>query len=370
MTAARLGYRPELDGVRALAVAAVVLQHVFPAVAGGHVGVEMFFVLSGFLIGTLLYEEHDSTGRISLRGFYKRRLLRLGPALVITVIGASVLGRLFPLPHADAVWRTAMHVLLDVSNFVTAREPDATGYLVHAWSLAVEEQFYLAFPVLLVVAARFSLRASTVAWWALALAAVSTLLRVVIRLRESDPIAYFDTETRVAAILVGVALAAVRQINTKPSALATPWSAYAGLVGIAAAVACGSSDGDRGLLLGLPLAEMGTALLLVGLMDRAGLVAGVFRAPILLWLGRRSYALYLYHFPLVRWQHEFAPSASIVMRVTIGIVLPVLLAAASHPLEQRFTARRRTASVGAVIPAQGRTDGDAAAPLSAESRKR
>jgi peptidoglycan/LPS O-acetylase OafA/YrhL len=154
-------YRPELDGLRAIAVLAVVLHHLWPErVPGGFVGVDVFFVLSGFLItGIVAREARD--GRFSIATFYERRVRRLFPALFV-VLAATLAASWFLLLPSDAVatFRAGIGTLLFASNVVFWKSL-AAGYfaadaklnpLLHTWSLGVEEQFYLLFPILLLVA--------------------------------------------------------------------------------------------------------------------------------------------------------------------------------------------------------------------------
>ncbi|MDQ4069687.1 MAG: acyltransferase, partial [Actinomycetota bacterium] len=157
-----LGYRPALDGVRALAVMLVVAVHVtyvlVPAwagrwVPGGFLGVDVFFVLSGFLITTLLLEEHHRSGRVSLRGFYVRRARRLLPAVGVLLLAHGVLTALIRADLGHEA-RSAAAVALYGANWVIAAGGSLSAGLGHLWSLSVEEQFYMVWPVLLLAALR------------------------------------------------------------------------------------------------------------------------------------------------------------------------------------------------------------------------
>ncbi|MGI8547896.1 MAG: acyltransferase family protein, partial [Gemmatimonadaceae bacterium] len=155
-TRAALGYRPELDGLRAVAVLGVMVFHSGVALTGGFLGVDMFFVLSGFLITALLMEEWQTGGSISLRAFYARRAIRLLPALlgVLAVLWLAVLflGDRFKTSPAIMLSTTG-YTLGYMANWVMALHLDEWPTpLGHFWSLAVEEQFYLIWPVLLVTA--------------------------------------------------------------------------------------------------------------------------------------------------------------------------------------------------------------------------
>ena len=158
-------YRKDIDGLRAVAILAVVAYHAgIPAVPGGFVGVDVFFVLSGYLITSLLAAEAIRHGTVSLRSFYARRIRRLFPALFVVVCATVVMGAFALLPIFDQqqdLARSAIATALYVSNFYFWLH--TPGYLdqsvdlkplLHTWSLSVEEQFYLAWPILLVAVLR------------------------------------------------------------------------------------------------------------------------------------------------------------------------------------------------------------------------
>jgi peptidoglycan/LPS O-acetylase OafA/YrhL len=148
----RLGHVPALDGIRGLAIALVVSMHAFGFPAGGFIGVDLFFVLSGFLITTLLLEEVEATGRISLRDFYERRVRRLLPALLVLLIVYSVVEAARGRSVLPAV--AGLFYFSNFSNFLhlTAWRTNA---LDHLWSLAEEEQFYLVWPPILILLVRW-----------------------------------------------------------------------------------------------------------------------------------------------------------------------------------------------------------------------
>ena len=145
----RLGYVPALDGVRAIAIAAVTGLHFF-GLSGGNYGVDLFFVLSGFLITTLLLEQHEKTGSIELSDFYLRRARRLLPALVTLLLAVAIVGSFAYRPSRLAEILAAGGFY--AANVVRAAAPGvlSAGPLSHLWSLAMEEQFYLLWPIALV----------------------------------------------------------------------------------------------------------------------------------------------------------------------------------------------------------------------------
>lgn len=177
-----LTYRPALDGLRALAVLGVLVFHLWPnAARGGWLGVDLFFVLSGYLITTLLVREYVQRGGIDLRGFWLARARRLMPTLVVVLLAVLVMATFWTLPSRRyAVSLDVLSTLAYVANwhFISGDEAyfasnGTPSPLRHAWSLAIEEQYYLLFPLLLLALTRFLTRRRHLAFWLLALAAAS-----------------------------------------------------------------------------------------------------------------------------------------------------------------------------------------------------
>ena len=169
-----LGHVPALDGVRGLGVLAVMGFHaVLPGFAGGDSGVDVFFVLSGFLITSLLLDEQHRSGRIGLAGFYMRRALRLYPALIVTIVGAIALAwARIPIFDAsrrglDATLEAVPYTLFYTMNIPRAAGWTGGGMLGHAWSLAIEEQFYLLWPPVVIALTRGRERVALLGWLAL-----------------------------------------------------------------------------------------------------------------------------------------------------------------------------------------------------------
>ena len=175
----RLGYRPALDGMRGIAILAVLAvhtHHIFGSsiLRGGNVGVDIFFVLSGFLITALLLEEWQSKGAISLKGFYWRRVLRLVPALLILLVSLYFFADIFlPIGEAGATTRSIPVAFLYASDFGLAFFQLRLGALQHTWSLAIEEHFYLVWPLFLVAALKLGASRRRLVVIALSLAVAS-----------------------------------------------------------------------------------------------------------------------------------------------------------------------------------------------------
>jgi peptidoglycan/LPS O-acetylase OafA/YrhL len=306
-------YRPALDGIRALAVTAVVLFHAgLPAVAGGFLGVDAFFVLSGFLITSLLLDERLRHGRIDLGRFWLRRARRLLPASLAVLVAVAVAARLLLDETAVGLLRTdAYAALAYVANWrMIFRD---TGYvaataapspLQHTWSLAIEEQFYLLWP--LVVAALTSWLAARAARTALlALCAAGVLgSQLLCATTGSVDRAYYGTDTRAQALLFGAALAAL--LPAGGDAHRRRWDrGWAGVLGGCGAVVTMWLWHTATVQLswlhhgGLTVAALATAVVIGHVVASPGApMARLLGLPPLAGLGRISYGVYLWHWPL------------------------------------------------------------------------
>jgi peptidoglycan/LPS O-acetylase OafA/YrhL len=268
-----LAYRPELDGIRAVAILLVLAQHInLPqSTLAGLVGVNLFFVLSGYLITTLLLREQDSTGRLDLRNFYERRIRRLIPALVAVLVATGVL--MAVLGKLGEYIPQAVVSFFYVSDFAKAFHYDL-GYVGHTWSLALEEQFYLLWPALLIFLPRRFL--APVAIGGIVVSVVLQFLLV-----PADVLAHFRPDVRADAVLWGCLLALVPALTRVPR-----WAAAAGLVGVIA-VSFSPFPWPHAI-------SVSSALSAVVVAGAAAL------APVLSWrplvrIGQISYGMYLWH---------------------------------------------------------------------------
>lgn len=324
MTHAPAGYRPALDGLRAVAVLLVVLFHSGLGMAsGGYVGVDVFFVLSGYLVTSVIVEEHAVTGTVSLRRFYARRVRRLLPAsLLVIAVTALVTPLLVPRLQRTEFVGDARAALLYVANWRFAGA--STDYFahdvqrspfLHFWSLAVEEQFYAAYPAVLlgvmwVAGRRRPTRVRSAA--ALLLVAVGgvSLLRLFV-LSASNPVAaYYASDTRLYQLVGGAILALGVE----------RWSSWVGRHPSATRAAGGLALIVL-LVLGTPLFGMDTAVrglmvtatTVVVLVSAEGIrnrgISTVLSARPLVEVGRLSYAVYLWHWPLIVLLGEVAELA-------------------------------------------------------------
>jgi peptidoglycan/LPS O-acetylase OafA/YrhL len=310
----RLGYRPPLDGLRAVAVLAVLGFHALPlTINGGYLGVDVFFVLSGFLITALLVQERDVHGRISLADFYRRRALRLLPALVVLLVAASIYGAVYPHRIENAtIVRDVVGTALYVANWVAAlHHRFELRLLSHTWSLSIEEQFYLLWPITLGFLLRRRLPRAQVVGIVLVGVIASADLRHLLYVHHAPgPRITYGLDTRGGALLLGCALALVVSWRMLPggrlTTVAAGLAAVAGMAGLLA-LFLASRYGSVGIALH-PRREWDEAYLAVSLASAAVIlgvvvaprspVAWLLSRPPLVAVGRVSYGLYLWHYPV------------------------------------------------------------------------
>jgi peptidoglycan/LPS O-acetylase OafA/YrhL len=299
------GFRPDLEGLRGLAILLVVASHAaIPGAAAGFIGVDVFFVLSGFLITGLLVDEWERTGRIDLAGFYARRARRILPAAAVVLV--ATLGAAMVILSPLDLRRIAADGLaagLSVANLQFALS--ATDYfapvdpspMLHFWSLSVEEQFYLFWPALIIIAARTRAprrRMTVIVAYILLVSLATCLVLSMI----AAPWAYFALPARAWQLAAGGALAmGLRGFARVP----WPIAALVGWAGIgllaASMITIGSTTTYPGLAATVPTA--GTlALIAASAVPASPGRLLLARAP-MRWLGRISYSLYLWHWPVL-----------------------------------------------------------------------
>jgi peptidoglycan/LPS O-acetylase OafA/YrhL len=333
-------FRPDIEGLRAVAVTLVVLYHAgVPWLPGGYVGVDVFFVVSGFLITGLLFGELRQRGTFSLIGFYARRMRRLLPASVLVLVSTVVLMKVFASPLSSVGFRgDGMATALYASNIQFAA--GATNYLadpapsplLHYWSLAVEEQFYLVWPLLLLVASRLRrgalVRRVGIVVGTVGLASLALSLYLTPR---NQPFSFFLLPTRAWELAVGAGVALVagslHRIPRRAGALLAWW----GLVGIAAAAFLYD---ERTMFPGAAalLPVLGTAAVIAGggAVLNGGGPARLLELRPFQWVGRLSYSLYLWHWPLLVIP-ALGRADSLPAPTRAGLVaLSVLLAVLTH----------------------------------------
>lgn len=384
-------YIPALDGLRTLAVVAVVLYHLNLTWAqGGLLGVTIFFVLSGYLITRLLLNEVAKTGRIDLKSFWIRRIRRLFPAVVTVVVVTCALCTIFnhvmltkmrpdilpSLLFFNNWWQIAQNV----SYFNALGDPSP---LTHFWSLAIEEQFYLIWPPLLFAMVSMHVSKPNTRRVVLGLAAASALAMMVLYNPAADPSrVYYGTDTRVFSLLLGAwmafipdrDLAPVRLAHrlglnrlagaakhgknaegkpskkvdesadtapAQPSALVRFWSSpvsidvlgVVGLAGLAAMVALTNGYTAFQYRGGTLLCSILTLMVIAACVQPQGMVARALSAEPLVWFGKRSYSIYLWHYPLLLLMN---PVANISDTPWWQYILQVLVVVAVAECSYRF----------------------------------
>lgn len=290
-----------MDGLRAVAVLAVLFYHVgLPFVPGGYVGVDIFFVISGFVITTRILDD-IAKGRFSIFDFYERRIRRILPALAVTLV-ATLLAFWMLMDHEQLadLCQSLTASILSVSNFYFWKtsgyfDPSAaTRPLLHTWSLSVEEQFYLFIPVLMYLAVVRSSRLTKLLLIAGCIASFALSIFMTPRAATAN---FYMLPTRAWELLIG-SLLAIHPIRVAARPMASKAMSGAGLVCIAIAVFTYSSDTPfPGLSAALP--TVGTALLIIGGSCPTTLVSRALSCAPMVAIGAISYSLYLVHWPVI-----------------------------------------------------------------------
>lgn len=307
-------YMSGLDGLRAFAVMAVVLYHLnIDWAPGGLLGVGIFFVLSGYLITDILASQWERHHRFDLIDFWMRRARRLLPAMFAMVILVVLWCLVVDHSRLPALVGDVPAALLYVSNwwFIFHKVSYFESFgpaspLGHLWSLAVEEQFYLIWPLLLALGLKFLPKRINLAGWILSLAAISALLMAVLYEPGSDPSrVYYGTDTRIFALLIGASLAIVWPSAKLKARVSNQARTVLDVVGVGTLFLLGwmiwHTNEYQPFLYrgGMVLIAIITALLIAVLAHPASRLAIVLGCKPLRWLGKRSYGLYLWHFPVI-----------------------------------------------------------------------
>ncbi|HXX90990.1 MAG TPA: acyltransferase family protein [Acidimicrobiales bacterium] len=370
-----LDRQPSLDGLRAVAVTGVVLFHAgIGWLRGGFLGVEAFFVLSGYLITSLLVAECDASGDVRLGAFWLRRARRLLPALVLLIVTVALYQALAGAQHGSpdlvgnglaALFYVAnWHQIWTGSGYFTATGP--TSPLQHTWSLGIEEQFYLVWPVVVLGVVHLTRRAADPVRrrrrLLLAVASAGALasagaMAILSRGGGIDR-AYYGTDTRASGILVGAALALLltrRPLAPEPRGRRA--ATAAGLVGAAAVLAAMVLvPGDahwlyEGGFLVFDLA-MAAVILAVHVGRRSVLARGLSTRPLVA-LGLVSYGVYLWHFPLFLWLTESSAGVGGTALLALRLAATLVAATLSYVLVEKPIRTRRVPApvLGALAPA-------------------
>ncbi|MEO6153968.1 MAG: acyltransferase family protein [Croceibacterium sp.] len=337
----KMGYNPSIDGMRALAVAAVFIFHLKRDwLRGGFTGVDVFFVISGYLITSILT---DFDHRPSLLKFYQNRIARIFPAAVLTICVTLILGLLFYDNQNFAYLGTAamfsalslinMKLIFQSSYFIASSEVQP---LLHYWPLAVEEQFYVIYPILITLLIRW--RHPLVVWLAIG-AALSFGLNIALTI--FNPVfAFYLFPTRAWELLAGGLLATTKFRSTR---IIPDVQGWAGLCIIALGfVFVSEARSFPGWQALIPV--VGTVLMLSS-VSADSTVARVFAAPPAVWLGRRSYAFYLWHWPVLSFVDYVGLQTPELVRAVVKVSITMCLTAVSYRIYElplRKLMRQRT----------------------------
>ena len=303
---------PAIDGLRAIAVTAVIFYHLdFAWIPGGFLGVDLFFVISGYVITRLLLDSIARSGGLDLRGFYKARARRLLPPMVFMIV---VTAFYISIWAQDSVKRFLTDIPFSLSGlmnwWLVFKEQDyfeAIGrppLLQHTWSLAVETQFYLIWPVLLLlILKRFGKKVIPLAALTIALFSGTALFLVSLRLDASSSVShiYFGTDTHSIGLFLGAALAVSwipQNFKSEVSNKAQNFIDFIGvfgLVGILGSFLLIDESSPTAYKIAFPLAAIFGAAIITSIVHPASRFAPILQNRVLLWLGERSYAIYLWH---------------------------------------------------------------------------
>lgn len=345
-------YMPGLDGVRAVAVIAIIIYHLNPQwLSGGFLGVDTFFVISGYLITSLLLTEYHNTGKIKLMSFWLRRVRRLIPAVLFLVMGVIVLSLIFMPTEIQKVRADSIAAIFYVSNWwyimqnVDYFEQFAVQPLKHLWSLAIEEQFYLVFPIVLLSLLSFIRRLKSIRIIFLILLVISMIAMMVLYVpNENVARVYFGTDTRIQTLLMGVLLALVWppfQLKAKVNRQMRTMIDTAGVVGLAILFICFKFVSETNSILyygGFFLISTVTLLVIASSVHPSGYFAKFLGNKVFTFIGSRSYSLYLWHYPIiVLIHHQFVQGQIPPLVYVVEILLMVLMAEFSYKfIEQPF----------------------------------
>lgn len=325
------GFRPDIEGLRAIAVLSVVVYHLSSQwLPGGFVGVDIFFVISGFLITSHLVRELERSGRISLVRFYSRRMIRLVPAATLALIGTLVATVLFVPQY---LWRQVGTDIAAAAAYIVnwvfaARSVDylaedsVASPVQHFWSLAVEEQYYVVWPLLIILVAALvrgrkkHLRNALLI--AAAIVVAFSFAAALVAASIGDATAYFSTVTRLWELAIGAAAAIALPWIERAISLRLAQIGYLlgiALIGLSLVIITGDASWPGPLTL---LPTVGTALAIV-FGHRVGLPARVLSVRPLVWIGGISYSLYLWHWPIIVISSYVVDAESLLAKFAIVV---------------------------------------------------
>lgn len=338
-------YMPGLDGLRAIAVIGIIIYHLNKQwLSGGFLGVDTFFVISGYLITSLLLSEYEETGTIKIKQFWLRRIKRLLPAVLILIFTVIIATLIFKPSHIVQIKHDAFAALFYMSNWwyiatdVNYFEQFAFMPLKHLWSLAIEEQFYLFFPFILVLLLfKFnSYKKVTLILWIVSLISL-TLMILISLMTTGNSRVYFGTDTRLQTILLGVILAFAWppfKLNAQPPKILQIIIGSVGTSALLILITLFFTVEDDSAWIyngGFYLISALTLLIIASAVHPSNAFARVLGNEVFVYIGQRSYSLYLWHFPIISFIHSYYVAGQYLLYVFIlDLILTVALAEISY----------------------------------------
>ncbi|HEV7524921.1 MAG TPA: acyltransferase [Acidimicrobiia bacterium] len=340
---------PALDGIRALAIAAVLAFHNysfegFRHWGGGFLGVDVFFVLSGFLITTLLLREQHGSGRIDLRRFWTRRARRLLPAVCVLILLEAIVAQFVLDPvSARSLRGDGIGTLFYFENWRLAVGSATTAS--HTWSLAVEEQWYLVWPLLLVGLLYLARGRARIASYFVGLLAVASAVECAVLYRGDGTRAYFGTDTRAQALLIGALLALVLLRRPRGHSRLVQFGGWGGAAFLVWIFATLKGPADWIYSGGFFAVAVASALVIAAVTHSEDApLARILSLRPLVAVGIVSYGLYLYHLPIFLWLTPSSTNLDGLQLLSLRIGVTSIIAVASyHLVEKRFMRRRSPA---------------------------
>tara|TARA_B100000242_G_scaffold194246_1_gene140144 strand:- start:150 stop:2150 length:2001 start_codon:yes stop_codon:yes gene_type:complete len=348
----KISYRPEIDGLRAIAVLSVIIYHThldlfgFRVLSGGYLGVDVFFVISGYLITSIIYKELKKNKFLSLTNFYERRIRRILPALIFMIFGSLILGwfLLLPLEIVDFS-KSVISILFFVSNFFFYSSQTEYGAvdalnipLLHTWSLSIEEQFYLFFPIIISIVYKFKKEKITALLLFLSLV---SLCVAEIMSRHDSILNFFSTLSRIWELLLGSIFAVfVIEGKLKFKYRYENLLCYAGFLSIIIPILTfNDSTRNPSLLTLIPV--IGTCLVIITTDKNKNFLNFVLSSKILVGIGLISYSLYLWHFPIFAFSRITEFTQGEILRKILVILVIFLLAVFSYWFVEKPFRRRK-----------------------------
>ncbi|WP_216404453.1 acyltransferase family protein [Arcanobacterium phocae] len=351
------GYIAGLDGLRAFAVLSVILYHVFPGVVqGGFLGVDVFFVISGFLITTLLLREDRANNYINLRNFWVRRARRLIPALITLIITVVPTAWAINSDLLVGIGRQILGALTFSTNWLEIVHGssyfDATAPLLfkNFWSLAIEEQFYLLWPIIMLAILALVSRLRTRIAISGSVMLFSAFLMMFLYTGDNYTRLYYGTDTHIFGLCAGITLAFLWADRDQRIFESKHWQSFHALLGwgglaiLSVCVFVMPETGPWAYRGGMLFASLATTLVIAEMLYPRSLLARIGELPVLRWFGTRSYGLYLWHWPILVLVAAAYPvaigSSAHLARSAVAIAITMLIVETSYRFIETPVRRR------------------------------